>query len=91
MPEHFEVPFKQSPLEALRRALEVLSVYWELVSTRETPVDWQCESEYTVAFVLSTKATDHFTTGGTLVSFTVHLACAMTRHPPLPCSPLANV
>ncbi|KAG7247680.1 hypothetical protein CRUP_032348 [Coryphaenoides rupestris] len=54
-PEHFEVTFKQSPLEALQRALEVLSVYWELVTTRETPVDWQCESEYSVAFVLSTE------------------------------------
>ncbi|CAL8325326.1 unnamed protein product [Merluccius merluccius] len=67
-PEHFEVPFKQSPLEALRRALEVLSDYWELMTTRETPVDWQCESEYTVAFAVSTEEptnlpTDHFTTG----------------------------
>ncbi|KAG7256879.1 hypothetical protein CRUP_028363 [Coryphaenoides rupestris] len=72
-PEHFEVTFKQSPLEALQRALEVLSVYWELVTTRETPVDWQCESEYSVAFVLSTEVptsppTYLFTTGGSLVS-----------------------
>ncbi|CAL8367747.1 unnamed protein product [Lota lota] len=66
-PEHFEVSFQQSPLEALRRALEVLSVYWELMTTMEAPVDWQCESEYTVAFVVSTEVptnlpTDHFTT-----------------------------
>ncbi|XP_056448133.1 macrophage colony-stimulating factor 1b isoform X2 [Gadus chalcogrammus] len=66
-PESFEVSFQQSPLEALRRALEVLSVYWELMTTMEGPVDWQCESEYTVAFVVSTEVptnlpTVHFTT-----------------------------
>ena len=62
--------FEQSPLEALRRALEVLSVYWELMTTAEGPVDWQCESEYTVAFVVSTEVSTNlppvrFTTGRT--------------------------
>ena len=70
--------FQQSSLEALGRALEVLSVYWELMTTMEGPVDWQCESEYTVAFVVSTEVTTnlppaHLTTGRTHVYFRLHI------------------
>ncbi|XP_076022876.1 macrophage colony-stimulating factor 1b [Genypterus blacodes] len=46
-PENFEMLFSGSPLEALQRASEVLSVYWELVTTSDTSVDWRCQHEYT--------------------------------------------
>lgn len=60
--------YKGSPLEALQRASEVLSVYWELVTTSDAPVDWRCQHEYTETFgsttELSTESpTQHFTGG----------------------------
>ncbi|KAM4609674.1 macrophage colony-stimulating factor 1b isoform 2-T2 [Polymixia lowei] len=65
-PEEFEMPFKGSPSEALRRALEVLSAYWELVTTGDSPVDWRCQREYTEAFGVTTELwtnipTEHLT------------------------------
>ncbi|XP_056128906.1 macrophage colony-stimulating factor 1b isoform X2 [Lampris incognitus] len=54
-PENFEISLKESPSEALRKALEVLSVYWELVTTSDTPVDWSCQREYTEAFGFTTE------------------------------------
>lgn len=38
--------FSSSPSEALGRVQDVLSEYWELVTTRDSPVDWSCEREY---------------------------------------------
>ncbi|XP_071776912.1 macrophage colony-stimulating factor 1b [Centroberyx gerrardi] len=66
-PENFEMPFTGSPTEALQRALEVLSAYWELVTTSDTPVDWRCQREYTEAFGSTTElstnpSTQHLTT-----------------------------
>ncbi|XP_034393980.1 macrophage colony-stimulating factor 1b [Cyclopterus lumpus] len=46
-PESFEILHRGSTLEALQRASEVLSVYWELVTTNDAPVDWSCQDEYT--------------------------------------------
>ncbi|XP_029011321.1 macrophage colony-stimulating factor 1b isoform X2 [Betta splendens] len=54
-PESFEVLRGGSPSEALQRAAEVLSVYWELVTTSEAPVDWRCQHEYTESFSSTTE------------------------------------
>lgn len=64
--------YRGSPLEALQRASEVLSVYWELVTMSDVPVDWRCQHEYTETFSstmeLSTESsTQHFTGGNYLL------------------------
>lgn len=46
-PESFEMLYRSSPTEALQRALEVLSVYWELVTKSNSSIDWRCQHEYT--------------------------------------------
>ncbi|CAB1329346.1 unnamed protein product [Coregonus sp. 'balchen'] len=46
-PVRFGMSFSSSPSEALGRVQDVLSEYWELVTTRDSPVDWSCEREYT--------------------------------------------
>lgn len=58
--------YRGSPSEALQRASEVLSVYWELVTTSDAPVDWRCQHEYTETFASTTELytespTPHFT------------------------------
>lgn len=74
-PESFERTFRGSPSEALQKAQEVLSVYWELVTTSDTPVDWRCKGEYTETFGITTEIftniptnppTEHVATGGGL-------------------------
>ncbi|MEQ2219586.1 hypothetical protein XENOCAPTIV_020340 [Xenoophorus captivus] len=45
-PESFETVYRGSPIEALQRVSEVLSIYWELVTTSDSPVDWRCQQEY---------------------------------------------
>lgn len=54
-----------SPIEALQRASEVLSDYWELVTMSDAPLDWSCQDEYTDSFGsttdLSTESSTHFT------------------------------
>lgn len=47
--------YRGSPSEALQRASEVLSVYWELVTTSDAPVDWRCQHEYTETFGSTTE------------------------------------
>ncbi|PWA31834.1 hypothetical protein CCH79_00006671, partial [Gambusia affinis] len=54
-PESFEVVYRGSTLEALQRVSEVLSVYWELVTTSDSPVDWRCQQEYSESFGSSTE------------------------------------
>ncbi|XP_014829242.1 PREDICTED: uncharacterized protein LOC106907870 isoform X1 [Poecilia mexicana] len=54
-PESFEAVYRGSPLEALQRVSEVLSVYWELVTTSDSPVDWRCQQEYSESFGSSTE------------------------------------
>ncbi|XP_026222834.1 macrophage colony-stimulating factor 1b isoform X4 [Anabas testudineus] len=54
-PESFEMLYRGSPSEALQRASEVLSVYWELVTTSDAPVDWRCQHEYTETFGSTTE------------------------------------
>ncbi|XP_067096757.1 macrophage colony-stimulating factor 1b [Osmerus mordax] len=53
-PVSFEVTFRESPSEALARVQEILSVYWELVTTSNTPVDWNCQREYAESSGLAT-------------------------------------
>ncbi|XP_040911636.1 macrophage colony-stimulating factor 1b isoform X3 [Toxotes jaculatrix] len=64
-PESFEMLYRGSPSEALQRASEVLSVYWELVTTSDAPVDWRCQHEYTETFGSTTEppteSPTHFT------------------------------
>lgn len=71
-PESFEMLYRGSPLEALQRVSEVLSVYWELVTMSDVPVDWRCQHEYTETFGSTTElfielstesSTAHFTGG----------------------------
>ncbi|KAM8754261.1 macrophage colony-stimulating factor 1b isoform X2 [Acanthopagrus latus] len=54
-PESFEMLYRGSPSEALQKASEVLSVYWELVTRSDTPVDWRCQNEYTEVFSSTTE------------------------------------
>ncbi|KAK9514832.1 hypothetical protein VZT92_025519 [Zoarces viviparus] len=65
-PESFEILYRGSTSEALQRASDVLSVYWELVKTSNAPVDWRCQQEYTEIFGSTTEyytesPTQHFT------------------------------
>lgn len=67
-PESFEMLYRGSPLEALQRASEVLSIYWELVTMSNAPVDWRCQHEYSDFFSStteqSTDSSTHHSTGG---------------------------
>ncbi|XP_071331102.1 macrophage colony-stimulating factor 1b isoform X3 [Trachinotus anak] len=54
-PESFEMLYRGSPTEALQRASEVLTVYWELVTTSDMPVDWRCQHEYSETFESTTE------------------------------------
>uniref|UniRef100_A0A3Q3X964 Uncharacterized protein n=1 Tax=Mola mola TaxID=94237 RepID=A0A3Q3X964_MOLML len=54
-PESFEMLYRGSPLEALKRASEVLSIYWELVTMSNAPVDWRCQHEYSDFFSSTTE------------------------------------
>lgn len=58
--------YSSSPIEALQRASEVLSDYWELVTKSDVPLDWRCQHEYTESFGSSTElstepSTEYFT------------------------------
>ncbi|XP_017264858.1 macrophage colony-stimulating factor 1b isoform X2 [Kryptolebias marmoratus] len=54
-PESFEMVHHGSTLDALRKASDVLSVYWELVTTSDSPVDWRCQYEYSESFGSTTE------------------------------------
>ncbi|XP_017577429.1 macrophage colony-stimulating factor 1b isoform X2 [Pygocentrus nattereri] len=45
-PAGFEKQFTDSPVRALQRAEEVLTVYQQLITHTHTFVDWSCETEY---------------------------------------------
>ncbi|XP_043102638.1 macrophage colony-stimulating factor 1b isoform X3 [Puntigrus tetrazona] len=45
-PVAFERQYKESPVQALQRVEEVLSLYLHLITTANTPVNWTCEQEY---------------------------------------------
>ncbi|XP_075883180.1 macrophage colony-stimulating factor 1b isoform X1 [Nelusetta ayraudi] len=65
-PESFEMLYSSSPIEALQRASEVLSDYWELVTKSDVPLDWRCQHEYTESFGSTTElstepSTQYFT------------------------------
>lgn len=59
--------YSSSPIEALQRASEVLSDYWELVTKSDVPLDWRCQHEYTESFgsttELSTEPSTQYFTG----------------------------
>ncbi|XP_072223240.1 macrophage colony-stimulating factor 1b [Leuresthes tenuis] len=61
-PESFEMLHRGSPSEALQKASEVLTVYWELVTTSDSPVDWKCQHEYTETFGSTTEPSTESTT-----------------------------
>ncbi|XP_016360753.1 uncharacterized protein LOC107702844 isoform X2 [Sinocyclocheilus anshuiensis] len=42
----FERQYNESPVQALQRVEEVLSLYLHLITTTNTPVNWTCEDEY---------------------------------------------
>uniref|UniRef100_A0A673LWD0 Colony stimulating factor 1b (macrophage) n=1 Tax=Sinocyclocheilus rhinocerous TaxID=307959 RepID=A0A673LWD0_9TELE len=46
-PVAFERQYNESPVQALQRVEEVLSLYLHLITTTNTPVNWTCEQEYT--------------------------------------------
>ncbi|XP_035994788.1 macrophage colony-stimulating factor 1b isoform X1 [Fundulus heteroclitus] len=54
-PESFELVYQGSPMEALQKVSEVLSVYWELVTTSDSAVDWRCQQEYSESFGSTTE------------------------------------
>ncbi|XP_030589760.1 macrophage colony-stimulating factor 1b isoform X3 [Archocentrus centrarchus] len=54
-PESFEMLYSGSPSDALQKVSEVLTVYWELVTTSDTPVDWSCQHEYAETFGSTTE------------------------------------
>ena len=62
--------YRGSTSEALQRASEVLSVYWELVTMSDAPVDWRCQHEYTEIYgsttELYTESPAQYFTGGNL-------------------------
>ncbi|TNN48732.1 hypothetical protein EYF80_041036 [Liparis tanakae] len=68
-PESFELVYRGSTLEALQMASEALSVYRELVTTNDAPVDWRCQDEYAETFgstsaeLYTESPTPHFTEG----------------------------
>lgn len=45
-PVAFETQYKESPVQALQRVEEVLSLYLHLITSINTPVNWTCEQEY---------------------------------------------
>uniref|UniRef100_A0A672R389 Colony stimulating factor 1b (macrophage) n=1 Tax=Sinocyclocheilus grahami TaxID=75366 RepID=A0A672R389_SINGR len=45
-PVAFERQYNESPVQALQRVEEVLSLYLHLITTTNTPVNWTCEQEY---------------------------------------------
>lgn len=72
--------YSSSPIEALQRASEVLSDYWELVTRSDVPLDWRCQHEYTESFgsttELSTEPSTQYFTGENLYL----LESALTDH-----------
>lgn len=62
--------YRGSPLEALQRVSEVLSLYWKLVTTSKVPLDWRCQQEYTELFTsttdIPTESSTQYFTGGKL-------------------------
>lgn len=69
-PESFEVLYRGSPSDALQKVLEVLMVYWELVTTSDAPVDWRCQHEYTETFGSTTELYTEFYTESITQHFT---------------------
>ncbi|KAK7884891.1 hypothetical protein WMY93_028014 [Mugilogobius chulae] len=61
-PESFEMSYRSSPSEALQRALEVLTLYWELVTKSEAPINWTCQNEYAETLGSTTEIPDDSTT-----------------------------
>ncbi|KAK2898880.1 hypothetical protein Q8A67_010298 [Cirrhinus molitorella] len=45
-PVAFERQYNESPVQALQRVEEVLTLYLHLITTTNAPVNWTCEQEY---------------------------------------------
>lgn len=80
-PESFEMTYRSSPTDALRRAREVLFVYWEMVTTSDAPVDWRCQHEYTEIFDSTTEQTSETPTEYFTDSYGRNSAKASQRRP----------
>lgn len=80
-PESFETTYRGSPSEALQRALEVLFLYWELVTTSEAPVDWRCQHEYAEIFDSTTEQLTDTPTESFTDSYGTKSAKASQRRP----------
>ncbi|XP_047463037.1 macrophage colony-stimulating factor 1b isoform X2 [Mugil cephalus] len=80
-PESFEMLYRGPPSEALQRASEVLSVYWELVTTSDAPVDWRCQHEYTESFSSSTELSTAWPTEYFTDSYDTNSAMASQTRP----------
>ncbi|XP_077578777.1 macrophage colony-stimulating factor 1b isoform X1 [Stigmatopora nigra] len=80
-PESFEVLYRGSPTEALQRALGVLSLYLELVTTSDAPLDWNCQYEYSKEFGSSTEQPKASSTEGCTDSYVTWSEKASQRRP----------
>ncbi|KAK7135493.1 hypothetical protein R3I94_014228 [Phoxinus phoxinus] len=47
-PVAFERQYNETPVQALQRVEEVLSLYLHLITSTNTPVNWTCEQEYNI-------------------------------------------
>ncbi|XP_054647137.1 macrophage colony-stimulating factor 1b isoform X1 [Dunckerocampus dactyliophorus] len=80
-PESFEAIYRGSPAEALQRASEVLSVYLDLVTTSDAPVDWSCQHEYSKIFGSSTEQPTESPTQHCTDSYVTRSVKASQRRP----------
>ncbi|XP_061760198.1 macrophage colony-stimulating factor 1b isoform X1 [Nerophis ophidion] len=80
-PESFEAVCKGSPAGALQRASKVLSVYLDLVKTRDTPIDWSCQHEYSKMFSSSTEQPTESSTQHCTDSYVTRSVKASQRRP----------
>uniref|UniRef100_A0A3Q2Y2P4 Macrophage colony-stimulating factor 1-like n=1 Tax=Hippocampus comes TaxID=109280 RepID=A0A3Q2Y2P4_HIPCM len=80
-PESFEVLYRGPPAEALQRASRVLSVYLELVTMSDAPVDWSCQYEYSKFFGSSTAQPQASPTQGCTDSYVTRSVKASQRRP----------
>jgi len=47
-PVAFERQYNETPVQALQRVEEVLSLYLHLITSTNSPVNWTCEQEYNI-------------------------------------------
>ncbi|XP_061634674.1 macrophage colony-stimulating factor 1b isoform X3 [Phyllopteryx taeniolatus] len=80
-PESFEVLYRGSPGEALQKASRVLSVYLELVTKSDAPMNWSCQYEYSKFLSSSTEQPKVSPTQGCTDSYVTRSVKASQRRP----------